>query len=131
MHTGESSATTNGIRVSAKSFFVPERSAPEKGHYFFGYQIIIQNNTDDDVQLLSRHWHITDGSGRVDQVRGLGVVGQQPVLTPGEAFAYTSACPLSTPVGSMHGTFEFERTDGSLFDAEVAPFPLALPQSLN
>lgn len=131
MQTGESSAITNGIRVSVKSFFVPERSSADKNFYFFVYQIIIQNTSDRDVQLLSRHWIITDASGRIEQVRGEGVIGEQPLLPPGEAFAYTSACPLPTPVGSMKGTFEMQHADGSLFDAEVAAFTLALPQALN
>lgn len=131
MKTGESSAITNGVRVSVKSFFVPERSAPEKSYYFFAYQIIIQNLSDVEVQLVSRHWIITNANGHVEQVRGEGVIGEQPILSPGEAFTYTSACPLPTAVGSMKGTFQIESTKGSKFDAEVAAFTLALPHALN
>ncbi len=131
MKTGESNAITNGVRVSVKSFFVPERSAPEKNYYFFAYQIIIQNLSEVEVQLLSRHWIITDATGRIEQVRGEGVIGEQPTLATGEAFSYTSACPLPTPVGSMKGTFQMESVTGARFDAEVAAFTLALPQALN
>ncbi len=114
-----------------KSFFVPERSSSDKNFYFFAYQIIIQNLSDVEVQLLSRHWIITDATGRVEQVRGEGVVGEQPVLQPCDAFSYTSACPIPTPVGEMRGTFQMKTDSGSLFDAQVGAFTLALPQSLN
>ncbi len=131
MKTGESKAITKGVCVSVKSFFVPERSDPEKNFYFFAYQIIIQNLSEIEVQLISRHWIISDANGRVEQVRGEGVIGEQPVLSPGEAFSYTSACPLSTPVGSMMGSYQMESADGAYFDAQVAAFTLALPQALN
>ena len=83
------------------------------------------------MQLLSRHWVITDGAGQVEHVRGPGVVGEQPVLEPGESFEYTSFCPLPTPIGSMHGTYQMVTAGGSTFDAEIAPFSLAVPTALN
>jgi ApaG protein len=126
-----SDATTRGVRVEVQSSYVPERSAPAQGHYFFAYRIKVSNVGDETVQLVSRHWVITDGNGRVEHVRGPGVVGEQPVLEPGEAFEYTSFCPLPTPIGSMHGTYQMVTSDGARFDAEIAPFSLAVPSALN
>jgi ApaG protein len=122
-----SRAETDGVVVEVKSEFVPERSSPEHGEYFFAYTVRISNVGGSPVQLLSRHWVITDAHGRVEEVRGPGVVGQQPVLRPGETFQYTSACPLGTAYGTMHGSYEMTRDDGSRFDAEIAPFELAAP----
>ncbi len=124
-------AETRGVRVSVVSRYVPERSDLDQSFYFFAYRVVIANMGDAPVKLLSRHWIITDGSGRVEHVRGPGVVGEQPLLESGQAFEYTSACPLRTPVGSMHGTFQMLSTEGTRFDAEVSPFTLALPNALN
>ena len=127
-----SEAITQGVRIRATAFFVAERSAPARGVYFFAYKMEITNTGDDSVRLISRHWVITDGQGEVQEVRGEGVVGSQPLLRPGESFAYTSACPLSTAVGTMEGTYrmDFEDTEGG-FGAVIAPFTLAAPYALN
>lgn len=126
-----SDTTTRGVRVVVRTEYVPERSSPPDAHYFFAYRIRISNAGEDTVQLLSRHWVITDGAGQVEHVRGPGVVGEQPVLEPGESFEYTSFCPLPTPIGSMHGTYQMVTAGGSTFDAEIAPFSLAVPTALN
>ncbi len=126
-----SDTTTRGVRVTVRSEYVPERSSPADAQYFFAYRIRISNAGEDTVQLLSRHWVITDGAGQVEHVRGPGVVGEQPVLEPGESFEYTSFCPLPTPIGSMHGTYQMVTAGGSTFDAEIAPFSLAVPTALN
>ena len=97
---------TRGVRVRVKSAYVPERSSPPQGHYFFAYHVRIANEGDETVQLVSRHWIITDGDGHQEHVQGPGVVGEQPVLAPGESFEYTSFCPLATPIGSMHGSYQ-------------------------
>lgn len=122
-----SAAVTRGVLVEVASAYVPNRSSPDEGEFFFAYTVRIANGSTQTVQLLSRHWIITDGRGRVEEVRGPGVIGQQPVLKPGEAFQYTSACPLSTPYGTMRGTYEMRCADGTRFDAEIAPFELAIP----
>jgi len=126
-----SEAVTEGVCVEVKPAFHPERSSPVERYWFFTYTIRITNRGDCTVQLLSRHWVITDATGHVEHVRGPGVVGETPVLRPGEAFTYTSACPLPTSLGSMEGTYEMEREDGSRFDAQIAPFVLADPAELN
>ncbi len=129
METSE--AITDGVRVSVRSQYVAERSRPHLQEYFFVYTITIENRSDQRVQLLSRHWIITDAEGKQEEVRGPGVVGEQPVLDPGQSFEYTSACPLPTPFGSMRGTYQMVRADESLFDAEIAPFRLAQPYAMN
>ena len=127
-----SNTLTQGLRVIAQPSYVAEQSDPAAGRYLFAYHITVRNEGEMAVQLISRHWVITNGEGRVEEVRGPGVVGQQPVLRPGEAFEYTSACPLDTPVGTMHGEFSMLRTDTrEAFDARIAPFRLAVPRSLN
>ena len=126
-----SDTTTRGVRVEVESAYVPERSSPRDLRYFFAYRIRISNRSEETVQLLSRHWVITDGNGQVEHVRGPGVVGEQPVLEPGESFEYTSFCPLPTPIGSMHGTYQMVTAGGTAFDAEIAPFSLAIPHALN
>lgn len=126
-----SNTTTEGIRVQVRSFYVPERSSPQTHQYFFAYAIRISNEGQEAAQLLSRKWIITDGEGHVETVDGPGVVGEQPVLPPGQAFEYTSFCPLSTPVGSMHGIYRMVRPSGATFDARIAPFTLAIPNALN
>ncbi len=120
-----SSVITRGIKVEVESEFVPERSDPERESYFFAYHVCITNQSDETVQLMSRHWMITDAQGHSEEVRGPGVVGEQPTLDPGESFEYSSFCPLKTPVGVMQGTYQMVTSDGTSFDAEIAPFTLA------
>lgn len=126
-----SDATTRGIRVRVKAFHIPERSQPEQNYYFFAYQVTISNEGARTAQLVSRKWIITDAEGQVETVQGPGVVGKQPVLKPGESFQYTSFCPLTTPVGSMHGTYRMVTEEDDEFDAEIAPFTLAVPTAVN
>ena len=124
-------ATTRGIVVEVKSTYVPDRSDPMRSRWFFAYRIRIANQGDAVVQLVSRHWIITDAHGHVEEVKGPGVVGQQPVLEPGESFEYTSFCPLSTPFGTMRGSYQMTTRDGSSFDAEIAEFALSEPLPVN
>jgi ApaG protein len=126
-----SNAITNGIRVTVSSNYIPAQSAPKARRYVFAYTVRIANEGTESAQLKTRHWIITDGNGKVEQVRGPGVVGEQPMLRPGEHFEYTSGCVLETPRGSMEGTYQMVRSDGSEFDATIAPFALMLPYSLN
>lgn len=122
-----SEAVTRGIRVRVDPQYDPRRSKPSAGHWFFLYTVTIENLADETIQLLTRHWIITDGSGEVEEVRGPGVVGEQPVLAPGESFQYTSGCPLTTDVGKMEGSYQMITTSGEPFDVEIAPFTLAAP----
>jgi ApaG protein len=120
-----SEAVTRNVRVHVDCRFSPERSEPARREFFFLYTVRITNEGDEPVQLLNRHWIITNAHGRVEEVRGPGVVGQQPQLGPGESFEYTSGCPLDTPFGSMRGTYELiapERRER--FDVEIAAFAL-------
>jgi ApaG protein len=126
-----SDTRTRGVRVQVKSAYIPDRSSPADGQYFFAYQVRISNEGSDTVQLVSREWIITDAEGNVERVKGPGVVGEQPVLEPGEAFEYTSFCPLQTPIGSMHGSYQMITAGGERFDALIAPFSLAVPTALN
>lgn len=127
-----STALTEGIRVEVRPQYLAEASDPEAGRWMFGYEVTLSNQSDHAVQLLSRHWVITDGENRQQEVRGPGVVGQQPVLLPGARFTYASGCPLSTPVGTMHGSYQMRRLDsGERFDARIAPFRLAVPGALH
>ena len=129
--TETSTAVTDGIRVTVKSTYVTEQSAPRAQRYVFAYTVRIANEGGEPAQLLTRHWIITDGNGKVEEVRGPGVVGHQPYLRPGEHFEYTSGCVLQTPRGEMKGTYQMHRPDGRQFDAVIAPFLLLLPYSLN
>ena len=126
-----SDTTTRGIRIEVESSYVEERSSPRDHYYFFAYQVRISNIGATTAQLLSREWIITDANGEVDRVKGPGVVGEQPTLAPGEAFEYTSFCPLKTPIGTMHGAYAMITPEGDRFDAEIAPFTLAAPHSVN
>ena len=126
-----SETTTRGVRVQVRGTYVPERSSPAESHYFFSYRVRISNEGEETVQLVSREWIITDADGNVEQVKGPGVVGEQPVLGPGEAFEYTSFCPLHTPIGSMQGSYQMVSARGDRFDAVIAPFSLAVPTALN
>jgi ApaG protein len=124
-----SEATTKNIKVLVKSQYDPSRSNPNHNEWFFLYTVRITNEGSDTVQLISRHWVITDGMGKVQEVRGPGVVGNQPVLAPGESFEYTSGCPLTVPFGSMHGTYQMVNDREEQFDIEIAPFVLMEPQT--
>jgi ApaG protein len=126
-----SEALTNGILVTVKSAYMPERSAPTLRRFAFAYTVTIANQGRETTQLMSRHWIITDSEGEVQEVRGDGVVGEQPVLAPGEAFEYTSWCVIATPSGEMRGSYQMVAETGSQFDAEVAAFRLGMPHSLN
>jgi ApaG protein len=126
-----SEASTRGIRVSVQSEYAPDRSKPGQQQWFFLYTITIANDSEATVQLVSRHWIITDGAGRVEEVKGPGVVGQQPVLAPGESFTYTSGCSLGTPFGKMEGTYQMVAKSGDAFDATVAPFTLSEPYTVH
>lgn len=126
-----SDTTTRGIRVQVESFFDEERSSPQESYYFFSYQVRISNVGDETAQLVSREWIITDAHGRTERVQGPGVVGEQPVLAPGEMFEYTSFCPLPTPVGTMHGSYQMVPKGGDPFDAVIAPFALMAPHAVN
>jgi ApaG protein len=119
-----SDAVTNDIRVEVLSQHSPENSRPQQGQWVFQYTVRITNQGTGTVQLLSRHWIITDALDHVEEVKGPGVVGEQPVLAPGQSFKYSSWCPLQTPTGSMHGTYQMAGPDGSQFDIEIAPFGL-------
>jgi ApaG protein len=126
-----SSAVTEGIRVSVTSAFRPDRSEPGQGRWLFSYTVRLANEGESEAQLVSRRWIITDANGEREEVVGDGVVGQQPHLSPGEEFEYTSFCILKTPHGSMRGTYRMVRADGSTFDARIAPFALVVPGAVN
>ena len=126
-----SDATTEGVRVGATAFFLPEQSEPEERKFLFGYTIVIANQGDAPVQLVSRHWVIIDADQRVQEVKGVGVVGQQPVLKPGETFEYTSGASLATAVGTMKGTYQMLAEDGRPFDATIPQFTLSVPRTLH
>lgn len=126
-----SEAVTRGVRVQVLSEYAPERSQPSKNQWFFLYTITISNEGTQTVQLLTRHWVITDGTGHVEEVRGPGVVGKQPILRPGESFEYTSGCPLNTPFGMMEGTYQMIAENGDRFDATIAPFTLSEPYTVH
>lgn len=119
------------ISVSAAPQYVAEQSEPARGNYVFAYTISIENIGTVAAQLISRHWIITDASGQVQEVRGLGVVGRQPLLQPGEKFVYTSGCQLETPVGTMHGSYQMTAVDGMQFEARIPEFTLAVPHVLH
>lgn len=124
-------AITDGITVRVAVSFMPEQSHVAAAKWFWAYHIRIENNCDDTVQLLSRHWRITDARGMINIVDGEGVVGETPVLRPGETHDYVSGCPLTTPHGSMEGYYTFCRSDGSLFEVAIPFFPLAAPAEAN
>jgi ApaG protein len=126
-----SDTTTRGIRIQVESAYVPDRSSPKEGSYFFVYHVRISNVGSETAQLISREWIITDAEGEVERVKGPGVVGEQPVLAPGGGFEYTSFCPLKTSVGSMHGSYQMVTGDGEKFDALISPFTLAVPNAVN
>jgi ApaG protein len=122
-------AITHGITVRVAVNFMPDQSRIEAGKWFWVYHIRLENHSDDTVQLLTRHWRITDARGMVNLVNGEGVVGETPVLAPGQSHDYVSGCPLTTPFGSMEGFYTFRRADGSEFEVAIPFFPLAAPQT--
>lgn len=124
-------ALTDGIRVTVTSRYLPEQSVPRLHRYVWAYTVRIDNEGRAPAKLVSRHWIIEDQNGKVEEVRGPGVVGEQPRLSPGESFRYTSGCVLETPRGSMRGSYQMVRDDGAELDAEIARFALELPSSLN
>ena len=127
MATPEMSDTvTQGVRVGAAAFYLPDQSEPDAHKHLFGYTIVIANQGDAPVQLVSRHWVIIDADGKREEVQGPGVVGQTPRLEPGQAFKYQSFCPLRTPWGTMEGTYQMRRDDGELFDAQIGRFYLTM-----
>ena len=117
--------------VSVRPQFVPEHSDPDEDKFLFAYTVTIRNTGDVTAQLISRHWIITDANNKVEEVQGLGVVGEQPVLKPGEAFEYTSGCPIGTPVGSMRGSYQCVAEDGTRFEAPIPEFLLSMPRTLH
>ena len=129
MFTAE--ATTHGIRVSVVSEYAPNRSRPQDNAWFFLYTITITNESAETVQLLSRHWIITNGAGAVEEVRGPGVVGQQPVLAPQQSFTYTSGCPLNTSFGKMEGTYAMLSSSGEPLVIRIPPFTLSEPYTVH
>lgn len=126
-----SEAITRGVRVSVAARFDPSRSQPSRGLWFFLYTITITNEGEETVQLLTRHWIISDAYERIEEVRGDGVVGKTPTLPPGESFTYTSGCPLATEFGSMRGSYGMVTGGGEHFDAEIAEFALCPPYTVQ
>ena len=118
---------TREVSVSVRPFFLAEQSSPDRNHYVWAYRVNIHNRGNDTVQLLNRHWKITDKLGRLQEVKGPGVVGEQPVLRPGESFEYTSGCPLETPSGIMAGSYEMTTSGGEKFMVEIPAFSLDSP----
>jgi len=125
-------SVTNGIRVAVETNYLPYHSDPREGKYLFGYHIMIENGSPHTVQLLRRHWFITDGAAQVREVEGEGVVGEQPVLLPGAHYEYASYCDLNTEIGKMRGTYLMTRQeDESLFEVEIPEFKMVAPSKLN
>lgn len=126
-----SEAVTDGLRIEVEAAFSPEHSQPAANQWFFLYTIRISNESEQTCQLVSRHWIIRDATGHVEEVEGDGVVGEQPVLEPGDQFEYTSGCPLPTPFGSMEGTYQMVTEGGAHFDAAIARFELREPGAIH
>ena len=129
--TTSSETVTDGVRIRVIVRYSNERSQASRSQWVFDYTVTISNERTDAVQLVSRHWIITDGSNNVQEVRGLGVIGRQPTLAPGESFEYSSMCPLSTPFGSMEGRYQMVTADGDFFDAMIATFELSAPYTVH
>ncbi len=126
-----SEAVTKGVRVEVLARYSPENSRPAQNAWIFEYTVRITNESTQTVQLLNRHWIITDALEQIREVKGEGVVGKQPELAPGESFKYSSWCPLPTPTGSMHGTYEMQSAQGDRFEAEIAAFGLRAPYTVH
>jgi ApaG protein len=119
------------INIKVETNFIKDRSSMEIPIYVFSYNVEIVNRQAVEVQLLSRYWHITDGNRHIEEIRGPGVVGLKPVIQPEETFKYSSFCPLKTPFGVMHGSFQMKNSDGNYFDAIISPFRLTIPEHVN
>ena len=119
--------TTRAITITVEPYYLDEQSEPSEGHFVWAYHVRIENNGGKTVKLMTRHWRITDSLGNVQEVRGDGVIGEQPVLTPGESFEYTSGTPLGTPSGIMAGSYRMETDDGKSFDVVIPAFSLDSP----
>ena len=130
LNTGTYESVTRGIRVAVRPFYLDDQSSPDENHYVWAYHIEIVNDGSEQVQLRTRYWRITDALGRVQEVRGPGVVGEQPVIAPGEAFEYTSGTPLLTPSGIMAGIYQMEAANGEQFDVEIPTFSLDSPHQV-
>ena len=120
-------ALTRDIEVTVEPFYLDDQSDPDDSRYVWGYRIVIANKSNTVVQLKSRYWHITDEQGRVDEVRGPGGVGEQPILRPGDSYEYQSGCPLDTPSGVMYGLYEMQSEDGESFEVAIPAFSLDRP----
>jgi ApaG protein len=131
LHASMSEAVTNNVRVEVESQFAPEHSQPFDNQWFFYYTVRITNEGEETVQLLSRHWVVRDAVGHIEEFQGPGVVGEQPVLGPGESFQYTSGCPLKTSTGVMRGTYQMVTANAKHFDVEIAPFALHEPYTVH
>lgn len=129
--TGTSEALTEDVRVSVQSRYLPERSNPLVREYLFTYRVTIRNEGPEPVRLLTRHWLIRDAHGEPEEVEGVGVVGETPIIAPGEAHVYASFCPLRTEFGTMEGSYGMVRPNGQTFRAEIASFSLCMPTAVN
>ena len=125
------SIKNNNITIKAISHFIKNRSSPENSIFLFSYDVEIKNNSGSKVQLLSRYWHIQDGDGNVEEVRGPGVIGLQPLIKPNERFEYSSFCPLKTPFGMMSGAYQMKLNSGEIFDAAIPAFSLHATEHVN
>lgn len=125
--SGHYAQTTRAITVTVEPFYLDEQSAPDENHFVWAYHVRIENHGERTVQLLTRYWRITDSMGNAQEVRGDGVVGEQPVLAPGESFEYTSGTPLQTPSGIMVGTYQMQAENGEQFDVQIPAFSLDSP----
>ncbi|KPC55072.1 Co2+/Mg2+ efflux protein ApaG [Amantichitinum ursilacus] len=126
-----SKTSSYDIEIVPVAHFVPEQSDEAEHHYVFAYRIAITNRSEVPVQLIARHWLITDMEGRVQEVSGMGVIGEQPVLQPGQSFEYMSGATLDTPVGTMRGSYQMRTHDGTVFDARIPEFVLSIPRTLH
>ena len=131
MKNDSRTAVPNNIRVEVETAYLPEQSEPDDARFVFAYTITIRIDGQQSAKLLTRHWLITDSNGKTQEVRGDGVVGEQPQLKPGQGFRYSSGAVLETPVGAMQGSYQMIADDGAHFEAPIAPFRLAMPGVLN
>lgn len=120
-------AITGNIEVTVEPFYLEQQSEPDEGRYVWAYRVTIINNSEETVQLQSRYWHITDANGAIEEVRGPGVVGEQPILNPGDSYQYSSGCPLTTPSGIMVGRYQMESQNGRAFEIDIPAFSLDIP----
>lgn len=122
-------AVTRDIEVTAEPFYLEDQSEPDENRYVWGYRITIANNSSQTVKLRSRYWQITDGHGRVEEVQGAGVIGEQPTLNPGDSYQYSSGCPLTTTSGVMVGRYQMQASDGNVFEVDIPAFSLDIPET--